>query len=102
MAASGFEKDFGYLMPFIEKVTEAANAISDASAREELKRLVAGERARWLRIEELLSGASAKPRQTVSPPTPVTPAKVAVDSPATAAAPPAPARQFTVGSLRPR
>ena len=101
MAASGFEKDFGYLMPFIEKVAEAANAMGDAAAREELKRLVAGERARWLRIQELLSGAAARPAQPGNGP-PVTHAKVAVDSPAAAEAPPAPVRQFTVGSLRPR
>jgi hypothetical protein len=100
MAASQFDKDFGYLMPFLEKVAEAANTISDPAAREELKRLVAGEQMRWLRIRELLSGGAAKPAAVNKP----APFVVQVTSGPTA---PADAqsiheRRFTVGSLRPR
>ena len=101
MAASAFDKDFGYLMPFLGKVAEAANTITDASAREELKRLIAGEQSKWLRIQQLLSGAAAKPALAANP-TVAAGAKVAVGAPPPAAPQPAPERQFTVGSLRPR
>ena len=37
----GFDKDFGYLMPFLERVATAASELPDASAREELLRLMA-------------------------------------------------------------
>lgn len=57
MTGSEFDKDFGYLMPFLDKVTAAASQISDPAAREEFARLVSGEKERWLRVRELLSGA---------------------------------------------
>jgi hypothetical protein len=98
MADGAFEKDFGYLMPFLEKVAAAANDITDAAAREELKRLVAGEQSRWLRIRELLSGGAAKPAPPVARPAALN-AQASVESPAVQPAPP---KQFTVGSLRPR
>ena len=97
MAGGAFEKDFGYLMPFLEKVAAAANTLADAAAREELKRLVAGEQSRWLRIRELLSGGAANPTQPVA-----RIAQASVESPATKDAQPSPPKQFTVGSLRPR
>lgn len=101
MASGAFEKDFGYLMPFLEKVAAAANTITDAAAREELKRLVAGEQSRWLRIRELLSGGAANPAQPVaSPAAPNTQAPVESHAPQDAQ--PAHPKQFTVGSLRPR
>ena len=97
MAGGAFEKDFGYLMPFLEKVAAAANTITDAAAREELKRLVAGEQSRWLRIRELLSGGAATPSQPVAKSAaPI--AQAPVESPVQ----PSPPKQFTVGSLRPR
>ncbi|WXH26840.1 hypothetical protein WA016_00751 [Myxococcus stipitatus] len=55
---SAFDKDFGYLMPFLDKVAAAAASLEDASAREELTRLMAEEKVRWERARELLRGAS--------------------------------------------
>lgn len=56
-----FEKDLGYLMPFLEKVTAAAEELPDAAARDELRRLMADEKARWARIRDLLGGAPGRP-----------------------------------------
>jgi hypothetical protein len=89
MAGEQFDKDFGYLMPFIDRVAEAAESISDPAARNELASLVRDERARWIRIRDLLSGAAGKRAANQS------------------AAPPADEPQkeplrFTVGSLRKR
>ncbi|RKH69913.1 hypothetical protein [Corallococcus aberystwythensis] len=53
-----FDRDFGYLVPFMDKVAAAASELPDASAREELVRLMAEEKVRWARIRELLQGAS--------------------------------------------
>jgi hypothetical protein len=102
MAASGFDKDFGYLMPFLGKVAEAANTITDPAAREELKRLVAGEQSKWQRIQQLLSGATAQAAAPANPTAAVAGEKAAVAATAPAGPQPAPERQFTVGSLRPR
>jgi hypothetical protein len=52
-----FDKDFGYLMPFLDKVAAAAGELEDPAAREELSRLLSEEKARWNRIRELLRGA---------------------------------------------
>ena len=52
-----FDRDFGYLMPFLDKVAAAASGIEDAAARDELARLMADEKARWNRVRELLRGA---------------------------------------------
>jgi hypothetical protein len=57
---SGFDRDIGYLMPFMDRVATAANELQDASAREELQRLMAEEKARWARIQQLLGGASGR------------------------------------------
>ncbi|HEU4389380.1 MAG TPA: hypothetical protein VFV34_16370 [Blastocatellia bacterium] len=88
MAFAQFEKDFGYLMPFIKRVTEAARAFPDLAAREELSQLVSGEEARWARIADLLAGGSpaSKSSTTASATLPQT-----ADTPSFA---------FTVGSLR--
>ena len=94
--AGEFDKDFGYLMPFLDKVAAAAPSLADPAARAELTKLVADEKARWARIRQLLGGAAG---QTV--PQASTPSNNAA---AQAAAPPD-AREplsFTVGSLRPR
>ncbi|KFA89504.1 hypothetical protein [Archangium violaceum] len=57
---AGFDRDIGYLMPFLDRVATAADSLPDATAREELKRLMADEKARWARIQELLGGAAGK------------------------------------------
>lgn len=101
MAAGAFDKDFGYLMPFLGKVAEAANTITDPAAREELKRLVAGEQSKWLRIQQLLSGAAAQAAPPAKP-SPGAGEKAAVGAPAPAEPQPVDERRFTVGSLRPR
>lgn len=61
MATPGaFDKDFGYLLPFLERVAAAAGELEDAAAREELGRLMAEEKVRWARIRELLGGAAGQ------------------------------------------
>jgi hypothetical protein len=90
MAEGAFDKDFGYLVPFLDKVAASASTLSDPAAREELARLMVGEKQRWLRIRELLAGAAGKSadgKSTVPAPEP--------------AASPRPSSVFTVGSLRP-
>ncbi len=57
---TGFDRDIGYLMPFLERVAAAAAELPDASARDELTRLMAEEKVRWARIQELLGGASGR------------------------------------------
>jgi hypothetical protein len=94
--ADEFDKDFGYLMPFIDKIGQAAKSLSNPAARQELGELVAGEKGRWARIKELLANRDAAPKAT---------APSASDSPAMAAAPLAEKPelpQFTVGSLKGR
>jgi hypothetical protein len=75
-----FSRDFGYLMPFLDRVQAAGEALPPPT-RNELATLLAGERARWARIRELLVGATT-PRPRPPPPQPVS------------------AVGFTVGSLR--
>ncbi len=58
--SEAFDRDFGYLMPFLDKVAAAASELQDPAAREELARLMADEKARWNRIRELLRGAAGK------------------------------------------
>jgi hypothetical protein len=84
-AGSAFDRDFGYLMPFLDKVRAAGEALP-SGPREEIATLLAGERERWTRIRELLAGGSS------SQATPQTRA------PAPAAGPPG----YTVGTLRRR
>jgi hypothetical protein len=66
----GFDRDIGYLMPFLERVSVAASQLPDASAREELTRLMAEEKARWARIQELLGGAPGRGGAAGSAPAP--------------------------------
>lgn len=84
-AAGAFDRDFGYLLPFLDKVTAAASQLPDAAARSELQRLMAEEKQRWTRIRELLSGA------VPTGPMPRPAARVEA----------APAPALTVGSLKP-
>jgi hypothetical protein len=66
----GFEKDIGYLMPFLERVAAAASQLPDVGAREELTRLMAEEKARWARIQELLGGATGRGTAPAAAPAP--------------------------------
>lgn len=82
----GFDRDFGYLMPFFDRITSAASGLSpEASA--ELKRLMTGEKEKWLRIRGLLSGNA--------------PTRLASDAPSTANRGPQPQRSATSPELRP-
>ena len=92
MAASQFDKDFGYLMPFLDKVAAAASELQDTAAREELIRLVAEEKQQWARIRQLLSGAQATSKSLVAA-NAAQPEKPTIDN--TKDRP-----TFTVGSLR--
>ena len=66
---AGFDRDIGYLMPFLDRVAAAAGELTDASAREELTRLMAEEKVRWERIQQLLGGAPGRSTAGgVSPP----------------------------------
>jgi hypothetical protein len=90
MAITEFEKDFGYLMPFLDKIAAAATALPDQAARAELAQLITDEKRRWSRIRELLSGATSTgeptPTATAAKEVPSTPVKLQPS--------------FTVGSLR--
>jgi hypothetical protein len=55
MANDTFDRDFGYLMPFLDKVAASAQGL-EPGARAELQRLVAGEKERWAQIRQLLEG----------------------------------------------
>jgi hypothetical protein len=56
---AGFERDFGYLMPFLDKLSETAKTLADPAARERLSRLMAEEKERWAEIRALVSGKPA-------------------------------------------
>jgi len=92
MAITEFEKDFGYLMPFLDKIAAAASTLPDQAARGELAQLITDEKRRWARIRELLSGATSTGESK--------PARTADDEVPSAAVKPQPS--FTVGSLRQR
>jgi hypothetical protein len=92
MAITEFEKDFGYLMPFLDKIAAAASTLPDRGGRSELAQLIADEKRRWARIRQLLSGtASTGESQPVA----------AVGGEATSATVKL-QPSFTVGSLRQR
>jgi len=92
MATTEFEKDFGYLMPFLDKIAAAVKTLPDQAARAELAQLVTDEKRRWARIRELLSGATStgesKAASTAANEVPSTSVKLQPS--------------FTVGSLRQR
>ena len=106
MAAGEFDKDFGYLIPFLDRVLAAADSLSDDAARNELSELMADEKAKWARVRELLSGSSGAARQKLEQD-----ARQKLEQEMKTGAPgettgqgePQPSRpQFTVGSLRRR
>ena len=109
-----FDKDFGYLMPFLDKVAGAAQTLANPAARAELTRLVADEKAKWTRIRELLSGATGQAQSAPQGTSQSAPAATSTTRPVMATtAPPATAPtvpspivreplNFTVGSLRPK
>lgn len=92
---SGFDKDFGYLIPFLDRVAQAGNALSP-EARAELQRLMTGEKEKWQRIRDVLAGA---PVTSGAPPGRGPAPRTGSQPPRAATAPELPAT-LTVGSLR--
>lgn len=99
-----FDRDFGYLLPFMDKVASAASDLPDASARQELVQLMAEEKVRWERIRSLLQGAPGRggsagaARESLRLPTDAPPlARVSADGVNRVARSEA---GFTVGSLK--
>jgi hypothetical protein len=71
--ATPFDRDLGYLMPFLDKLEQHAASLSP-EARAELETLVAEQRQRWSRIRTLLEG-NAAPAATESASTESAPTK---------------------------
>jgi hypothetical protein len=94
-AGSGFDRDFGYLLPFLDKVTAVASTLPDAAARAELQRLMAEEKVRWARARELLSGVPGRAGAAAAPA--AAPPRARPGDPR----PQQPGAQLTVGSLKP-
>lgn len=69
----GFDRDIGYLMPFLDRVAAAARELPEAGAREELTRLMAEEKDRWARIQQLLGGAAGRSAPATPAPSPRSP-----------------------------
>ncbi len=85
---SSFDRDFGYLLPFFDRVEAAASELTAPGAADELRQLMAGEKARWTRIRELLAGSSATAQGEPAQPAPAQPASSQLPS------------GFTIGPLR--
>jgi hypothetical protein len=98
MPESQFDKDFGYLIPFIDKVAAAARDLPNPEGRAELTRLIADEKQRWTRIRQLLSGATSEPSPAPRSSTSTT--TITSTDKAIAEAPAKESPGFTVGSLR--
>jgi hypothetical protein len=62
MANASFEKDFGYLFPFFDRLEQGARTLAPQS-RDELLALLAGERERWARVQALLAGEAGRGAQ---------------------------------------
>jgi hypothetical protein len=101
MPEGQFDKDFGYLMPFLDKVAAAASNLSDPAARDELKKMMMDEKTRWARIRQLLAGAAGQSPGAAPPPVEASHAKSDSTRANVSAAEKEPL-SFTVGSLRPR
>src|SRR5215216_372177 len=102
MAEGQFDKDFGYLMPFLDKVASAASGLADAAAREELMRLVADEKPRWTRIRQLLSGSQGQSQTRSGSPANEHQSGKTISRGSSPAEAPGEPLSFTVGSLRAR
>jgi hypothetical protein len=89
---AAFDRDFGYLMPFLDKVRAAGEALP-LGPREEMAALLQGEKERWTRIRELLSGGTRADTARGSAPAPAQ---------AHAGVSPAGRLGFTIGTLRRR
>lgn len=101
---SQFEKDFGYLLPFLDKVAAAAGGMANPTTKQELTQLVEGEKERWIRIRQLLSGQISD-RSAGSASATKSNAAAQVNSSASESQPerfPQFAFKYTVGSLRKR
>jgi hypothetical protein len=96
--AGPFDKDFGYLLPFLDKIAQAADSLSNPAASRELKELVSGEKTRWIRIRELLDSPT-KATGSASAAAPTRPAADVAAAPTSPSDRPAPP-QFTVGRLK--
>ncbi|MBX5482952.1 MAG: hypothetical protein IRZ16_14095 [Myxococcaceae bacterium] len=97
---AGLERDFGYLMPFFDKVAIRARALP-GPAREEVLGLIAGEKERWTRIRSLLLGtAESAPARSASAPSGSARDLIGRPGPTPAASPERVRRGFTVGPLR--
>ena len=92
MASSEFDKDFGYLMPFLDRLSEAARNLAGKESNNELTLLIAEEKRRWARIRELLSADASSDATTPDNTKALHPLGES----------PKPAHTFTVGSLRSR
>lgn len=101
----GFDRDFGYLLPFLDRVEQAAAALTDPASRERLLALIADEKRRWPEIRDLLAGKQTAPEAARVPAEAARVPAEAARAPAEAAAPArtaAPSPGLTVGSLRPK
>ena len=96
--AGEFDKDFGYLMPFLDKIAGAAPSLADPAARAELTKLMAEEKARWARIRELLGGATGQATAAIAPPASEDKGQPQATTSSVEREP----LSFTVGSLRPK
>ncbi|MGQ0504527.1 MAG: hypothetical protein ACT4TC_04350 [Myxococcaceae bacterium] len=88
-SGGGLDRDFAYLMPFLDKVASTAANFA-GPGRDELMVLVDGEKERWQRIQDLLKGAAP-------------PSAEAVDASANTQAHEVelpPIQRFTIGALK--
>jgi hypothetical protein len=98
MADGQFDKDFGYLMPFLDKVAAAANNIQEPAAREELRRLMSDEKTKWSRVRQLLSNLQGQADNPSAQSTSTTSGDTQAEAQTSKTTE---AFTFTVGSLRP-
>lgn len=99
---SPFARDFGYLMPFLDKVEKASSTLAEPAARAEAMRLAGEEKARWSRLRALLEGAPGSATAAGPPAAPPGRAEPVRSAPAPEADVTAPRQTWTVGTLRGR
>jgi hypothetical protein len=98
---AGFERDFGYLFPFLDKLVAAARAMPAGPGRTRLEQLLGEERGRWEEMRGLLAGKAPARSAAAVKSAPRAPPLV-TSANANAARTRPPASTLTVGSLRPR